>query len=67
MDEATLLWGFLFGTIGIAMAVYGRKQKKIVPMACGVMLVVFPYVVTEVYALVGLGVLLIIIPFLIRH
>jgi hypothetical protein len=28
MDEATLLWGFLFGTIGIAMAVYGRKQKK---------------------------------------
>ena len=36
-----------------------------VPMACGVMLVVFPYVVTEVYALVGLGALLIIIPFLI--
>lgn len=36
-------------------------------MACGVMLVVFPYVVTEVYALVGLGVLLIIIPFLIRR
>ena len=67
MDEATLLWGFLFGTIGISMAVYGRKQKKIVPMACGVMLVVFPYVVTEVYALVGLGVLLIIIPFLIRR
>ena len=28
MDEATLLWGFLFGTIGIAMAVYGRKKKN---------------------------------------
>jgi len=28
MDEATLLWGFLFGTFGIAMAAYGRKQKK---------------------------------------
>ena len=67
MDEATLLWGFLFGTFGIAMAAYGRKQKKIAPMACGVTLVVFPYLVTEVYALVGLGTLLIIIPFLIRR
>ncbi|MBT5154441.1 MAG: hypothetical protein HOM44_10185 [Gammaproteobacteria bacterium] len=67
MDEATLLWGFLFGTIGIAMVAYGRKQKKVVPMACGVMLVVFPYVVTGVLPLVGLGTLLIIIPFLIRQ
>ncbi|MBT7877520.1 MAG: hypothetical protein HN738_05505 [Gammaproteobacteria bacterium] len=67
MGEATLLWGFLFGTIGIAMVAYGRKQKKVVPMACGVMLVVFPYVVTGVLPLVGLGTLLIIIPFLIRQ
>ena len=67
MDEATLLWGFLFGTIGIAMAAYGRKHKKMVPMGCGVMLVVFPYVVTEVYALVGIGALLMIIPFVIRR
>jgi hypothetical protein len=67
MDEATLLWGFAFGTIGIAMAVYGRKQQKIVPMACGVMLVVSPYVVTEVYPLIGLGALFVIIPFLIRQ
>jgi hypothetical protein len=67
MDEATLLWGFLFGTIGIAMAVYGRKHKKRVPMACGVMLVVFPYVVTDVYALVGIGALLMTIPFFIRQ
>jgi len=67
MDEATLLWGFLFGTIGIAMVAYGRKQKKVVPMACGVMLVVFPYVVTGVLPLVGLGTLLVIIPFLIRQ
>jgi hypothetical protein len=36
-------------------------------MACGVMLVVFPYVVTGVLPLVGLGTLLIIIPFLIRQ
>ena len=67
MDEATLLWGFLFGTIGIAMAVYGRKHKKVLPMACGVMLIVFPYLVTEVYALVGIGVLLLLIPFFIRR
>ncbi|MBT3623227.1 MAG: hypothetical protein HN526_03935 [Gammaproteobacteria bacterium] len=67
MGEATLLWGFLFGTIGIAMVAYGRKQKKVVPMACGVMLVVFPYVVTGVLPLVGLGTLLVIIPFLIRQ
>jgi len=67
MDEATLLWGFLFGTIGISMAIYGKKHKKMVPMGCGVMLVVFPYVVTEVYALVGIGVLLVVTPFFIRQ
>jgi hypothetical protein len=32
-----------------------------------VMLVVFPYVVTDVYALVGVGALLMIIPFFIRQ
>jgi len=67
MDEATLLWGFLFGTIGIAMAVYGRKHKKTVPMACGVALVVSPYVVTDTLMLTGVGALLLIIPFVIRQ
>ncbi len=67
MDEATLLWGFLFGTIGLAMAVYGKKHKKTIPMACGVMLIVFPYAVTNVYALVGIGILLLVTPFVIRQ
>ncbi len=40
--EAQLLWGLLFGSIGLAFAIYGRKQRAPVPLLCGVGLMVYP-------------------------
>lgn len=43
---ATLVWGILFGAIGMGYFVYGKKQAAILPLVCGVGLMVFPYFVT---------------------
>jgi hypothetical protein len=67
MDQATLLWGTLFGGIGIGFFIYGKKQKKAVPLICGLALMGFPYVVSGTFAMVGVGALLMVTPFFIRR
>lgn len=66
MDTSSLLWGLLFGSIGLGFLVYGRRQKAVVPLLCGVALMVFPYFVSNTIALVTLGILLIAIPYFVR-
>jgi hypothetical protein len=56
----------LFGSIGLGYFIYGRKQKAVVPLVCGLALVVFPYFVSNVVLLVGIGVLLAAIPYFFR-
>jgi hypothetical protein len=55
-----------FGSIGLGFFIYGRKQRAVVPLLCGLMLMVFPYFVSNVMLLVGIGVLLIAIPYFLR-
>jgi hypothetical protein len=55
-----------FGSIGLGFFIYGRKQRAVVPLLCGLALMVFPYFVSNVMLLVGIGVLLIAIPYFLR-
>ena len=64
--QATLLWGVLFGSIGMGYFIYGRRQQAVVPLLCGLALMLFPYFVASVYLLVGIGVLLIALPYFLR-
>lgn len=66
MNVSNLLWGFLFGTIGFGFFMYGKKQGALVPLSCGVGLMVFPYFVSGTVLLVGIGVLLMAIPYFVR-
>ena len=66
MDTAFLLWGLLFGSIGLAFFVYGRRQKSAVPLVCGVALMIFPYFVSNTMLLVILGLALIAVPYFVR-
>ena len=66
MDMSSLLWGLLFGSIGLGFFVYGKRQKAIVPLICGLALMVFPYFVDDTLLLVALGVVLIVIPYFVR-
>ena len=66
MDTSSLLWGLLFGSIGLGFFVYGRRQKTVVPLVCGVALMIFPYFVSSTMLLVILGLALIAIPYFVR-
>jgi hypothetical protein len=65
--QAWLLWGLLFGSIGLGFFIYGKNQRAVVPLVCGVALMVFPYLVSNVMLLVGIGALLIAIPYFFRQ
>ena len=65
-DTAVLLWGLLFGSIGFGFFIYGKKQKAVVPLITGIVLCVVPYFIANVYVLVGVGVVLMAIPFVVR-
>jgi LPXTG-motif cell wall-anchored protein len=59
MDTAWLLWSGLFGLIGTAAFLYGRRQRRGAPTLVGVALMVYPYFVSSTLALVGLGTVLV--------
>lgn len=66
MNELWLLWGFVFGTIGLGFFVYGKKQRAVVPVVCGLALIIFPYLVSNTILLVAIGVVLIAAPYFVR-
>jgi hypothetical protein len=66
LDTSSLLWGLLFGSIGLGFFVYGRRQRTVVPLVCGIALMIFPYVVSNTILLVIVGVALIAIPYFVR-
>jgi len=67
MDQSTLLWGLLWGSVGMGDFIYGKKQKKNVPFACGLVLMGFPYVVENPWALAGIGLAVMAVPFVIKQ
>ncbi|HEY5264792.1 MAG TPA: hypothetical protein VIJ37_07340 [Steroidobacteraceae bacterium] len=56
----------LFGSIGLGFFLYGKKQRAVVPLLCGLALMLFPYFVSNVMLLVAIGALLIAIPYFLR-
>ena len=66
MNTASLLWGILFGSIGLGFFVYGKKQKAVVPLVCGLALMVIPYFISNAIVLACVGVVLAVIPYFVR-
>jgi hypothetical protein len=66
MNEAWLMWGLLFGSIGLGYFIYGKKQSAMVPLICGLALMIFPYFVSSTLWLVVTGVVLIALPYFVR-
>jgi len=66
MDTAWWIWNILFSSIGLAFFVYGKKQKAILPLLCGIALMAYPYFVNTLTPLVAIGVVLVAIPFWFR-
>jgi hypothetical protein len=56
----------LFGSVGLGFFMYGRRQKAVVPLVCGLVLMIFPYFVSNTILLVAIGVVLIATPYFVR-
>jgi hypothetical protein len=67
LNTASLLWGVVFGAVGLGFFVYGKKQNAIVPLACGVALMAVPYFISNLALLIGAGVALVTIPYFVRY
>jgi len=65
-SSAMLMWSLVFGVIGFGFYRYGKKQGAVVPLVAGIALFIFPYFVSNLYLLVGIGVGIALTPFFIR-
>jgi hypothetical protein len=65
-DTSQLVWGVIFGSIGFAFFIYGKKQRAIVPLVAGIALCVFPYFISNVYMLVFAGIGLMALPYFVK-
>ena len=63
MDTTSLLLGVLLSSVGLGLLIYGRRQQSITPFICGLGLMLAPYVIDNVWLLLGLGVALTLVPF----
>lgn len=59
---AGLLWGVLFSSIGLGYFIYGKKQRSIPALICGVLLMMYPYFVSNTWVLVIVGAVLVAVP-----
>jgi len=67
MNEAALLWGVLFSSIGLGYFIYGRKQGRTLPLLCGVVLMIYPYFMPNAIVLVLIGAIFVAVPYFIRR
>jgi hypothetical protein len=44
---------------------YGKKQRTVVPLVCGLVLMIFPYFISSVALLIAIGLVLAAIPYFI--
>ena len=65
MDTNTLLLSLLFGSIGMGLFIYGKKQERILHLVAGMALMVCPYFIPSAIILAIVGVLLTVLPFVI--
>ena len=65
-DTSLLIWGMVFGSIGLGFFLYGKKQKAIVPLITGIVLFALPYFISNIYMLILAGIILIVLPYFVR-
>ena len=64
MDStALMIWGVVFSSIGLGFFIYGRRQNNFIVLMCGVLLMIYPYFVTNTYILVLIGLVIIAVPY----
>jgi hypothetical protein len=66
MNTSTLVGGVVFGSLGLGFFVYGKKQKAVMPLICGLGLMLLPYLISNIYLMILSGFVMTAAPFLIK-
>ncbi|MFH1264071.1 MAG: amino acid transport protein [Pseudomonadota bacterium] len=56
----------LFGAVGLGFFIYGKKQGRPTQLVVGLILMVFPYFVSNLAWMIGIGVVLTVLPLVLR-
>lgn len=57
-SPANLFAALIFGVVGLAAFLYGKKQAKMGPLVIGLLLMIYPYFIEETWILYAIGVTL---------
>lgn len=66
METSLIVFGLIFGCIGFGFFLYGKNQRAVVPLVCGLFLMGVPYFISNTVVLVIVGVVLMAIPYFVR-
>lgn len=58
LDAGALLTSMLVSSVGFVLVVYGRKMARLPHVVVGAVLLIFPYFVASVVAMLGIAVAL---------
>lgn len=56
---SSLVLGLFISLIGMAAFVYGKKTSRLVPLICGLILMIYPYFVSNALTMAVIGVALV--------
>jgi hypothetical protein len=57
-DANTLLLSFVIGSIGLVAFIYGKRQSRFPQMIVGLVLMVYPYFVSNLFLQAGIAIVL---------
>ena len=67
MDTNILMASFFFGIVGLGMFMYGKKAGRMIPLGAGLALMVVPYFLSNLTALLVVGGVLMGVPWVVRE
>ena len=67
LSASILMLSMLFGSVGLGYLIYGKKAGQLIPLGAGLALMIFPYFISSVMLLIVIGLVLMIVPFVLRE
>jgi hypothetical protein len=67
MDMTNLMISLLFGSLGMGFFMYGKSMGRLVPIGAGMALMIVPYFIANVIALLVVCLALAAVPFFLRE
>lgn len=66
VDSTSLFVGVVTGAIGAGYLFYGKKQARLLPAICGILLMAYPYFTDNIWILLIVGIALVAAPWVIK-